>query len=773
MNLPLKISVACCVLMSFVLLPAVKAEGAQDLLDEASQLLSQYQQEVPTGAEADRLNVAGLRLIGQLETCESDTEQAIARLLDIRTIEQLDAIELNQGQDEQADGGSQQHAGTQVVDQQLNQLTRQLVECRLKASQISQARTALVEQQRGRWLEQLIKQQDLWQSVPGAAAVYWGLTDFFTADVLWYLWLLLIVGAQDVLWRRQLQRAKLHTDSDASHRWLDWLKQSGLSLMLPLVLTFTAGLLFQAVHWKLVWLLLLALLARDVLLRFRQVTFKERQQNQSCSGWLLASSSMLVAVFATHEVWFYSQQAPELGPHNGRGFAVLMAMISILLIFTSRWLSRRLTGRGFRWLLWLIMLLAVAVLLLLLFSYARAAQYVLTLALGLKLVVWVATAVSGVRIAALRRAIGQRRQQDQSANLTFPFWITMAINLLLWLAALSWLSWLARVSDDLWQNIRFLYSEGFELGSVRIVPNNILVAVLLVTVLVLLLSRIKSGVENRWFNNSGLGKGSREVMSMVVWYCGLFIVIIIGLGVAGFDVTNLALIAGALSVGIGFGLQNIVSNFVSGLILLFERPVKNGDWVEVGDTVGLIEKVKIRATRIRTFDNAEILVPNSELLSHHVTNWTLSNSIGRITMKVGVAYGSDVQKVYDILDGIAKSHEQILQQAPYKHKVLFREFGDSSLDFELRVMIKDIKQILDVHSELNFAIERSLREAGITIPFPQRDVHLIEPASSAKDDQAEDNAQHDPEATRNQRSGSEVEDLVEADQDQPSPGKDD
>ena len=153
-----------------------------------------------------------------------------------------------------------------------------------------------------------------------------------------------------------------------------------------------------------------------------------------------------------------------------------------------------------------------------------------------------------------------------------------------------------------------------------------------------------------------------------------------------------------------------------------------------------MEKVKIRATRIRTFDNAEILVPNSELLSRHVTNWTLSNSIGRITLKIGVAYGSDVNSVRDILHKIASSHKQVMKRDPYKHKVLFRQFGDSSLNFELRVMIKDIKMILDVETDLNFAINKALREAGITIPFPQRDLHIIDSSVIRLDRSAEGQA---------------------------------
>jgi small-conductance mechanosensitive channel len=758
--------VSLTLLLMLVFLPALQARDQSELLDQASRLLQQYQHSEQHTAAADRLNKEGLQLISQLETCESQTEHDIARLIDIRTIEQLNAQELSQGDPQTSGESTQHHAGEQVVDQQLNQLTRQLVECRLKASQISQARAQLVEQQRSRWLDQLSQQQNLWSIGEQADHTYWGLAELFNAGWLWYGLVLLMMLSHDLLLRRQLSAGNVSFGQQQMLVSAEWAVRMVSTLGGPLALALLGSYLYQGLELALLWVMLLALLARDLTLRLSDLTRQEPFSDSLASRLLSATSGLLLLAFSGHDVWFYGQQVLQQVNHNGLGFVLVMLVLAILLIWTSRQFRRGFASRGMRWLMLLEIVLGVLVVLLLVFSYARAAQYVMTLALGLQLVIWVASAISGWRIATLKKAIERRRQTDKQSAFTFPFWVTLSTNLVLWLGALAFLSWLARISDDLWQNISFVYSEGFELGSVRIVPNNILIALLLVTVLVLLLSRVKSGVENRWFNNSGLGKASREVMSMVVWYCGLFIVIIMGLGVAGFDVSNLALIAGALSVGIGFGLQNIVSNFVSGLILLFERPVKNGDWVEVGDTVGLIEKVKIRATRIRTFDNAEILVPNSELLSHHVTNWTLSNSIGRITMKVGVAYGSDVQKVYDILDGIAKSHQQILQEAPYKHKVLFREFGDSSLNFELRVMIKDIKQILDVHSELNFAIERSLREAGITIPFPQRDVHLIK-ADSVKSDE-NDAAQEPADAqasTSNDRSGSAVEDLVKADQD--------
>jgi small-conductance mechanosensitive channel len=184
-------------------------------------------------------------------------------------------------------------------------------------------------------------------------------------------------------------------------------------------------------------------------------------------------------------------------------------------------------------------------------------------------------------------------------------------------------------------------------------------------------------------------------------------------------------VAGALSVGIGFGLQNIVNNFVSGLILLFERPIRKGDWIVVGGTEGYVKEIQIRSTRIQTFDRSDVIVPNSELISNQVTNWVLTNKTGRAVIPVGVAYGTDTEKVRNILLAIVENCESVDKTGLVpKPLVLFRGFGDSCLDFELRVFLYNIDNRLSVISEINFAIDKAFREAGIVIPFPQRDLHV-------------------------------------------------
>ena len=191
---------------------------------------------------------------------------------------------------------------------------------------------------------------------------------------------------------------------------------------------------------------------------------------------------------------------------------------------------------------------------------------------------------------------------------------------------------------------------------------------------------------------------------------------------AGLDLSSLAIVAGALSLGIGFGLQNIVSNFVSGLILLVERPIKVGDWIIVGGAEGLVKRISVRATEIETFQKQSIIVPNSELINSQVSNWTFKAKSGRCDILVGIAYGSDVRLAESILYEIAHNHAMV-QKKP-EPKVWFLDFGQSSLDFRLQMFLYDITNAPIVGTEVRFEILRRFAEAGIEIPFPQRDVNL-------------------------------------------------
>ncbi|MCB1383152.1 MAG: mechanosensitive ion channel family protein [Notoacmeibacter sp.] len=230
-----------------------------------------------------------------------------------------------------------------------------------------------------------------------------------------------------------------------------------------------------------------------------------------------------------------------------------------------------------------------------------------------------------------------------------------------------------------------------------------------------------------WLDNSVLKRGRfdsgvRNSIRTAVGYLGIALAVLIGISVAGIDLSNLALVAGALSLGIGFGLQNIVSNFVSGLILLAERPFKVGDWIEAGGHMGLVKRISVRATEIETFQRQTIILPNSELINSAVGNRTHRNHLGRIDIAVGVSYDCDPAFVRDLLLEIARETKLVLRNP--EPQVFFANFGASSLDFELRVHVADIFTTAVVQTELRLEIFRRLKDAGIEIPFPQQDVHI-------------------------------------------------
>jgi small-conductance mechanosensitive channel len=304
-------------------------------------------------------------------------------------------------------------------------------------------------------------------------------------------------------------------------------------------------------------------------------------------------------------------------------------------------------------------------------------------------------------------------------------WIRLSTTILVWgtFSVLLINAW--DYSGGLIENIRSYVVNGFDIGDFRIVPSRILWALLIFGTIVILSSWVRSQMENQWLKMTTMGQGARDAVVTITGYIMFLIALLAGMSAAGFDFGNIAIIAGALSVGIGFGLQNIVNNFVSGLILLFERPVRKGDWIVVNGTEGVVKDIQIRSTRIETFDRSDVIVPNSELISNQVTNWVLSSNSGRAIVPVGVAYGTDTEKVRDVLLKVAEENDDVAKtQYLPEPRVLFREFGDSSLNFELRVFLLNVDSRLSVISDLNFAIDKAFREAGIEIPFPQRDLHV-------------------------------------------------
>jgi len=314
--------------------------------------------------------------------------------------------------------------------------------------------------------------------------------------------------------------------------------------------------------------------------------------------------------------------------------------------------------------------------------------------------------------------------EDAQANLAWISFISHTFLLFAMIVALL-VIWGLSESSFTWMQTKIV--DGFSIGESTIVPIKILIGIIVFFTVM----NIGQGISRRTSKGTLLTRkldpGALETVAKMTTYIGFAIAALVGLTIAGFNFQNLAILAGALSVGIGFGLQNIVNNFVSGIILLFERPVRTGDWVSVGGTEGFIKNIKVRSTEIQTWDRTDVVIPNSEFISQQVTNYTLRDPYGRITIKVGVAYGSNTQLVKEILEKVALDHTAVIRDSKRdipNPSVIFREFGDSSLNFELRCFIRDITRRMFVLSDINFEIDKRFRDNGVEIPFPQRDLHV-------------------------------------------------
>ena len=323
---------------------------------------------------------------------------------------------------------------------------------------------------------------------------------------------------------------------------------------------------------------------------------------------------------------------------------------------------------------------------------------------------------------SVRRAIGLAHDEPVPGL----GWLLLVLQLLLWVLFVVVLLRVWGVPPQVIDSAGHLLTDGFQIGAVDIVPSRIFWALLILMLMMTMVRWVRGQLETRWLLRTRMERGAREAVATSFGYAGIAAVIMLSLSMAGIDFSNLAIIAGALSVGIGFGLQNVVNNFISGLIMLFERPVKTGDWIVVGTTEGYVRRISIRTTTIETFDRSEVIVPNSELISNQVTNWMHNNNYGRFKVPVGVAYGSDTEKVRELLLEVAKAHPKVVRGYPSWPDpwVLFMGFGASSLDFELRGIVYNVDTRLSVISDLNFAIDKAFREHGIEIPFPQRVVHM-------------------------------------------------
>ncbi len=304
--------------------------------------------------------------------------------------------------------------------------------------------------------------------------------------------------------------------------------------------------------------------------------------------------------------------------------------------------------------------------------------------------------------------------------------------ILLKTAAVVWWVWgtlgVFNVLDPVLEAGSAVLGRRWAIGTVSVSIGNILAALATLWIAVLASRAIRAVMEEDLLSRISLPRGVPATISMMAWYGLLTVGVLLAAAAAGIQLTQFAFLLGALGVGIGFGLQNVVNNFVSGLILAFERPIQVGDVVETAGLHGSVQSIGIRSSIVRTFEGAEVIVPNGNLISAEVVNWTLSDRTRRIEIAVGVEYGTEPRQVVEILLAVAKEHPGVLSSP--EPVALFTAFGESSLDFVLRVWTGEFVEWRRVSSEIAIAVNDALKRAGIQIPFPQRDLHLrsVDPA---------------------------------------------
>ena len=301
------------------------------------------------------------------------------------------------------------------------------------------------------------------------------------------------------------------------------------------------------------------------------------------------------------------------------------------------------------------------------------------------------------------------------------FWFGIAIEPLMTLLLICGLLVLWGVPTYVLQSFAYKAVSGFTIGGVKISLISVFWGVLAFVACLWVIRFLQDRIEYRLLEKTSIDDGTKHSLASGFAYIGYCLSALLAIAIMGGNLTNIAMIAGALSVGIGLGLQDIVNNFVSGIIMLFERPLKVGDWVIINGEEGQVKQINIRSTEIETFNRSSLLIPNAKVLSNAVTNLTHQNNWARYGVKVGVAYGSDVEKVKRVLLECVSSHPKVTKKpAPY---VLFQDFGASSLDFEVRFYVSDMWSGWTTPSDIRFAINKRFEEEGIEIPFTQIVLH--------------------------------------------------
>lgn len=357
----------------------------------------------------------------------------------------------------------------------------------------------------------------------------------------------------------------------------------------------------------------------------------------------------------------------------------------------------------------------------------------LVLAFGLLSAYWngslfLATASAySVALAALAntiyRLISQTLALRYERSSTFFKAMDVGIILILWALSLPILMLIWGTRQTTLATYWTKFVNGFSFGSAVIKPMDFITFAVIFALGYLITRAVQRTMRDSVLPLTNFDLGGQNAIVSGVGYIGVFVAALIAISSTSIDLSSLAIVAGALSVGLGFGLQNIVSNFVSGVILLVERPIAEGDWIEVGGSMGVVQRIAVRSTRIETFDRTDVIIPNADLISGVVTNWTRNNSLGRLIVPVGVSYDADTRKVEEILLEIGRTVDGTSEDLGIS--VNIAGFGDSAINFELRMILSDVGQINVIKTEVHHRIMERFREEGIDIPFPHIELRAI------------------------------------------------
>ncbi len=307
--------------------------------------------------------------------------------------------------------------------------------------------------------------------------------------------------------------------------------------------------------------------------------------------------------------------------------------------------------------------------------------------------------------------------------------VKWAYRLLVWLAVMGWALRLfdqLGLLDPILTMGSGILATKFERGAISITIGDVLAFGITVAASFLLSGLIRFTLNEEIYPRAHIPSGAAYASSRLLHYTVLTLGFLVGLALLGVDLTKISVLAGAFGVGIGFGLQNVVNNFVCGLIMLFERPVHVGDTVELDGIMGEVRLIGFRASSVRTWQGADIIIPNAQFITAKVTNWTFRDRLRRIDLPVSVAYASDPKQVIELLEGVARAHPQI--RAYPVPLCIFTSYGDSAINFELRVWINlaaDLTNVPQIRSDLNAAVYDAVKAAGMSFPFPQREVRLL------------------------------------------------